>query len=64
MRAPEISYEDDMPQINRDRLISIVLLLAALVFAAWLPADYSFERFVLVGIIGLAAVIWLLMKRG
>jgi len=51
-----------MPQINKDRLISIALLLAALVVAAWLPADYSFEQFVLVGIIILAAVIWLLMK--
>lgn len=51
-----------MPQINKDRLLSIALLLAALVVAAWLPADYSFEQFVLVGIIILAAVIWLLMK--
>jgi hypothetical protein len=42
-----------------DRLISIILLLGALVYTAFLPPDYSPARFALAGIIVLAGLIWL-----
>ncbi len=45
--------------MNKDRLYSIVLLMGALVYAPWLPPDYSLERFLLASILVLAGLIWL-----
>jgi hypothetical protein len=51
-----------MNRINKDRLITIVLLLGVLVFVAWLPPDYSIERTLVGGIVIVASLIWLAMK--
>lgn len=52
-----------MDKARRDRLVTILMLLSALVFVARLPADYSLVRFILVGIIVLAGLVWLIRKR-
>jgi len=45
--------------VNKDRLITIVLLLGALVYVAWLPPDYSLGHYLLGGILIVSGLIWL-----
>jgi len=48
--------------MNKDRLITVIILLGALVFAAALPNQFSLAHFGVAAIVIIAGVIWLLRR--